>query len=367
MERKRRRMSACLMMMLCGVLIAAGCGGRNKEQNTAAAEETAVAAETGESAGDVQPTSGGKSPAGSSAEQSAGGGNAADSVSNTTSGLETGEAESAPETAASSAGTVLAATAVNVRSQPSTESQVLGKLSPGTEVDRLSDDGQWSTVQYEGKTAYIASEYLYDPSAQIPPLEHPAEIPTEPGTIFNTQMNENGKYRGGKQGDQTGTEARTEKYPAYYEVSSYPWKCLLRCKDAHLASAAVEEACAAAENENIGYDSGDLRLTLWDEVQKTGFDTSLVETPCAANCVTSLLTFYKCAGQRLGIDSVADLNVDGHVYTEEDILLGTGFFERVDDADLHSADANHAGDVYIAESHTILQLTDGAEADSGAK
>ncbi len=366
MERKRRRMSACLMMMLCGVLIAAGCGGRNKEQNTAAAEETAVAAETGESAGDTKQAGGGKSPAGSSAEQSESGGNAEGSVSDTTIGPENGPAESASKTASSS-GTVLAAAAVNVRSQPSTESQILGKLSPGTEVERLSDDGQWSTVQYEGKTAYIASEYLYDPSAQIPPLEHPAGIPTEPGTIFNTQMNENGKYRGGKQGDQTGTEARTEKYPAYYEVSSYPWKCLLRCKDAHLAAAAVEEACAAAENENIGYDSGDLRLTLWDEVQKTGFDTSLVETPCAANCVTSLLTFYKCAGQRLGIDSVADLNVDGHVYTEEDILLGTGFFERVDDADLHSADANHAGDVYIAESHTILQLTDGAEAASGAK
>lgn len=336
-----------LILLLCGALATAACGGSSSASGTE---------QTMESGSNTKITSENTTESGSNTEITA--------ENTTESGNQIAEETEIPEENSSEveeSSTVLTTAHVNVRSGPSTESESLGKLAPGTEVERISDDGEWSTVSYEGGTAYIASEYLYDPSAEIPPLAHPAEVPTEPGWIFNTQMNENNQYRGGEQGDQTGTETRIEAWPEYYSPSSYPWKCLLRCKDAHLAEAAVEEACAAAANDSIGYDSGDLRLTFWDEVQKTDFDASLVETPCAANCVTSLLTIYKCAGERLGIDSVAELDVDGHVYSEEEILVGTGFFERVDDADLHSPDANHAGDVYIAESHTILQLTDGAD------
>ena len=49
---------------------------------------------------------------------------------------------------------------VNVRMAPSTEAEVYKTITSRTELERLSDDGEWSTVSFEGGTYYISSEYL---------------------------------------------------------------------------------------------------------------------------------------------------------------------------------------------------------------
>ena len=49
---------------------------------------------------------------------------------------------------------------VNVRSQPSTESEVLGVVQRGASFTRTSDTDGWSTVEYSGTTAYIKSDFL---------------------------------------------------------------------------------------------------------------------------------------------------------------------------------------------------------------
>lgn len=49
---------------------------------------------------------------------------------------------------------------VNVRQAPTTDGEVLQTLEYGTEVSRISDDGEWSSVLMDGKVCYIASEYL---------------------------------------------------------------------------------------------------------------------------------------------------------------------------------------------------------------
>ena len=56
--------------------------------------------------------------------------------------------------------TVRTTTRVNVRQAPSTDSKILTTLEYGTEVQRVSDDGQWSQVYIEGELCYIASAYL---------------------------------------------------------------------------------------------------------------------------------------------------------------------------------------------------------------
>lgn len=55
---------------------------------------------------------------------------------------------------------VYAIDSVNVRSEASTDSEILGKLNRRDEVERISDDGKWSKVLYEGKISYISSQYL---------------------------------------------------------------------------------------------------------------------------------------------------------------------------------------------------------------
>ena len=49
---------------------------------------------------------------------------------------------------------------VNVRSGPSTDTEIVGKLLAGASVKKTGDEEDWSIVEYEGKKAYIKSEYL---------------------------------------------------------------------------------------------------------------------------------------------------------------------------------------------------------------
>lgn len=183
------------------------------------------------------------------------------------------------------------------------------------------------------------------------------------GMIFNTQKNELGTYRGGTEGDQTGKEARLMKYPDYYVDSSYPWSFVLRCTDEKVREQAVANAIVAAENDHIGYDSGDLRMTLWDQVVANDYDFSKISVDCSANCVTSALIFYKAAGYQLGIEELQNIDLSIHVWDVNETLLETGLFEQKDDAGyLHTSDHGVAGDLYVAETrHVMMQVSDGVE------
>lgn len=62
---------------------------------------------------------------------------------------------------ASSSDTVYATTTVNIRKDASSSSESLGKITAGTSVERIETlSNGWSKVLYDGKTAYIKSEYL---------------------------------------------------------------------------------------------------------------------------------------------------------------------------------------------------------------
>lgn len=49
---------------------------------------------------------------------------------------------------------------VRMRRSPSTEGEIVGTLDGGTEVHRIGYSEQWSRIQYNGETCYVASEYL---------------------------------------------------------------------------------------------------------------------------------------------------------------------------------------------------------------
>ena len=66
--------------------------------------------------------------------------------------------------------------------------------------------------------------------------------------ISNSGHDENGKYLGGKAGDQTGTEWAL--IPWY----NRPWKCVLRHPDAKVRAKLAELGIKAAKNNLVGYD-----------------------------------------------------------------------------------------------------------------
>ena len=55
---------------------------------------------------------------------------------------------------------VVTTSSVNVRTAPSTDSEVYQTAARRSEFVRTADDGTWSAVELEGKEYYIASEYL---------------------------------------------------------------------------------------------------------------------------------------------------------------------------------------------------------------
>ena len=52
------------------------------------------------------------------------------------------------------------ATTVRLRQQANTESEILEKLSQGTEVEVISLDGDWYRVSFNEKEGYIHKDYL---------------------------------------------------------------------------------------------------------------------------------------------------------------------------------------------------------------
>ena len=62
--------------------------------------------------------------------------------------------------------TVMATTAVNVRSGPGTSYKILGVLYPGHTAQQIGNTRYgWAQVTWKGHTAYIAARYLRDSSA----------------------------------------------------------------------------------------------------------------------------------------------------------------------------------------------------------
>lgn len=54
---------------------------------------------------------------------------------------------------------------VNVRTAPNTDSEIFDTLEYGTNVERISDDGEWSRIWMADSVYYIASRYLKEKSA----------------------------------------------------------------------------------------------------------------------------------------------------------------------------------------------------------
>ena len=102
--------------------------------------------------------------------------------------------------------------------------------------------------------------------------------------ISNCGHDENNRYRGGKAGDQSGTE--------YYLRTWYnrPWTCVLRYPNAAVRDRIAILAIDAALNNKIGYDQGQ-RTTFWTQLKAAGYDPAAISVKCEADC-TSLQTGY---------------------------------------------------------------------------
>jgi hypothetical protein len=176
--------------------------------------------------------------------------------------------------------------------------------------------------------------------------------------ISNSGHDENNKYKGGSAGDQTGEE--------WYLRSWYnrPWNCVLRYeKDANVGQKLAELGCAAALNDNIGYDQNE-RYTYWTQLQKVNYDPSKITVKCESDCSAGVIANTKAVGYLLGISALKNISA---TYTGDmrSAYKAAGFTVLTDSKYLTGTSYLLPGDILLNDSaHTATNITKGSNAST---
>lgn len=159
--------------------------------------------------------------------------------------------------------------------------------------------------------------------------------------IGHATSNENGQVLGGRPGDQTGREVRINDFN-----DGQVWQILYRPINNAVAKAAAENMRQACNNNNIGY-STDLnaRYTMYTEMKKVG-KISAITVPCSTDCSQLVVSCFILAG----------LGLTQYMWTgnEEEVLMGSGQFQKLTDPQLLKGNGLKEGDVLWRKGHTAM-------------
>ena len=169
--------------------------------------------------------------------------------------------------------------------------------------------------------------------------------------IGSARIDENGRAKGGKAGDQTGKEVSTQNW--YRHAKG--WR-VFRAKDPAVAEKIAQDMQWACDNKHIGYDQGQ-RLTLYDVAKPLGFNCKKVKENCETDC--SALVRVCCAYAGVTLPNF-------RTPTEPAALLDSGaFVEMKGSKYTDSSDYLKRGDILVTKTqgHTVVVLTNGPKAD----
>lgn len=166
--------------------------------------------------------------------------------------------------------------------------------------------------------------------------------------IGQASIDENGKARGGKAGDQTAKEL------AVCNWYSFPWTTVIRPKDSKVAEKIASTMEKACKNDNIGYDQSQ-RTTLFTEAEKVKFDLSKITAKCETDCSALVSVCVNAAGIKVSKD----------MYTGNElaVLSGTNKFHVYTTKEYVSKKDNlKRGDILLGKGHTAVVVSvDGIE------
>ena len=177
---------------------------------------------------------------------------------------------------------------------------------------------------------------------------------TNPVRIANSGSDENGNYKYGKAGDQTGREWYIRDW---YKYSS-GWNCILRHPDPQVRAYIAHLAILSAQNDNIGYDQSQ-RDTYWKELQKAGYDPSKIKTACESDCSAGVIAIVKATGYLLDRDELKNIEAT-YTGNMRNALSKAGF--DVLTASKYTANDDYlcAGDILLNDAHhTCISVSNG--------
>lgn len=169
-------------------------------------------------------------------------------------------------------------------------------------------------------------------------------------------IDERGKIRGGKAGDQTGKEVRTGNWYKFRQTAVYRWKDRTKAKK---FAACIESLC---NNKNVGYDQGQ-RGTLNSELKKLKWDYKKLKTPCECDCSDLVVAGVNCVAKK---ELLSPKLYTGNI---GEALMKTGYFQKMTGSRYCSSDRYlMIGDIINAPgSHVIISLGDGSKTISERK
>lgn len=172
--------------------------------------------------------------------------------------------------------------------------------------------------------------------------------------IANSGSDENGRYKGGKAGDQTGTEWNIRSW------YNRPWNCVLHHPDPAVRSDIALLATHAANNDLIGYDQ-DERWTFWNALKAAkDYDPINIAVACEGDCSAGVAAIVKAVGYRKGIDALRNVNQNMTTHNMRAALEAAGF-QVLTDAKYRESDKDiWAGDILLNDAHHVcINVTDG--------
>ena len=184
--------------------------------------------------------------------------------------------------------------------------------------------------------------------------------------ISNCGHDENGRYAGGKAGDQTGTE---------YQIMNWysrPWLCVLRFNDAKIATMIADMATKAAQNNLIGYDQGTVgnsndRYTFWQHLKASNYDPAQITIACESDCSASTAAIVKGAGYRLNNAKLKAVSIYLTTRNMRQALKNAGAKVLTDKKYLTSGDYLKAGDILLNDSHHVaIAVTSGSKSGNAS-
>lgn len=178
---------------------------------------------------------------------------------------------------------------------------------------------------------------------------------TSPVKISNSGSDENGNYKNGKAGDQTGREWYIRDW------YNYPWNCVLRHPLAEVRACLATQAVKAAENDNVGYDQLQ-RDDYGIELAKADYDPSKITRPVESDCSAGVIANTKSTGHILGIPELQHLSAT-YTGNMRAAYKAAGFYVLTESKYLKHSDYLLAGDILLNDAHhTCTVITNGAKA-----
>lgn len=170
-------------------------------------------------------------------------------------------------------------------------------------------------------------------------------------SIAHASIDENGKVKGGKAGDQTGKEVCIRTW------YSKPWNVVIRFHDPDMREKVAIAMENAARNDKIGYDQNQ-RNTLLNAVRRLGYDPKNASTKVETDC--SALVTVACIYAGIAEDALVKGGNCATTSTLKPRLKATGEVTIFTSKDYtRDTDKLLRGDILLAEGHHVAVVVSG--------